>query len=212
VFCLSYLARKRINIRGEIISRMSTAEPFVLYTSKRFFDSASKAFDLGRTFSYVTKKPLCSILRKMNVEGRELDRDSAKEALERLGQAKGITVTMGQLVKAVSSALLTPVPLMLAKRTRITYISGLETDDGVFLEFLASIQSMFGTQFYFVWLIVPKTPEGGERIRKLFKSMVEKVGAPPLTEKEWENLRPIIEKLEADLKIRGVTENLWTTL
>jgi len=41
---------------------------------------------------------------------------------------------------------------------------------------------------------------------------VEKTGAQPLTEEEWENAKPIIEKLEGKIQVKGVTENLWKTL
>ncbi len=39
-----------------------------------------------------------------------------------------------------------------------------------------------------------------------------KTGTTPLTEEEWENLQPIIEKLKGKLEIKGITENLWRTL
>jgi hypothetical protein len=33
-----------------------------------------------------------------------------------------------------------------------------------------------------------------------------------LNEEEWENVRPIVEKLSGKIDVRGVAENLWESL
>jgi hypothetical protein len=83
---------------------MGSADPFVLYVSKRFMDKASKTFGLG----FLVRKPLVEILRKMGVAFEELDRDKAKMALDRIGESKSVTVSTGQLVKGLALAFFLP--------------------------------------------------------------------------------------------------------
>ncbi|MGC8709831.1 MAG: hypothetical protein ACP5RL_06015, partial [Thermoplasmata archaeon] len=64
---------------------------------------------------------------------------------------------------------------------------------------------------YDIWLVVPKTAEGGRRIKGIIKEIVSRTGATPLTEEEWEMARPIVEKLRGGLQVNGISENLWTT-
>ncbi|MGB9727675.1 MAG: hypothetical protein ACPLZF_04625 [Nitrososphaeria archaeon] len=188
---------------------MSSIEPFVLYVSKRFVDRASKAFSLG----FLVRKPLLEILKKLNVSFRELDRDEAKLALERLGESKAITVSTGQLLKGLALAFFLPTGLFMATLKKVFYRSGAETDDAIILEFLAEIPRAFKpTLFYDIWLIVPKSEVGASNTIKLVKAIVDKTEATPLDEKEWEDLKPIVEKLGSRLEVRGVTENLWKTL
>ncbi|MEM2934524.1 MAG: hypothetical protein QXL78_06315 [Methanocellales archaeon] len=86
-------------------------------------------------------------------------------------------------------------------------------EDGIILEFLAEIpRALRPTLFYDIWLIVPKTTAGADNIKQLIKAMVEKVGVTPLNEEEWEDARPIREKLEGKLEVKGVLENLWRAL
>ncbi|MEM2687834.1 MAG: hypothetical protein QW796_05760 [Thermoproteota archaeon] len=184
-------------------------EPFVLYLSKRFIDRASKTFDLG----LIVRKPLIGLLKKMNVSFRELDRDEAKVALDRIAESEGITVTTGQLIKGLALAFFLPTSIFIATLKKVFYRCGAETEDSIMLEFLAEIPRMFRpTLFYDIWLIVPKTEAGEASVKQLIKTIVEKTGTAPLTEEEWENLQPIIEKLKGKLEVKGVTENLWKTL
>ncbi|MEM3705988.1 MAG: hypothetical protein QXX59_08795 [Candidatus Bathyarchaeia archaeon] len=187
---------------------MSTPEPFVLYVGKRFVDKASKTFGLG----LIVRKPLVDILKKMDVKFKELDRDEAKAALKRLGESKGITVSTAQLIKGLALAFFLPTGVFLATLKKVFYRSGVETEDSIVLEFLAEIPRAFRpTLFYDIWLIVPKNEKGEENTKQIIKAIVEKTGVPPLTE-EWENAKPIIEKLKGKLEVKGVTENLWKNL
>ncbi len=184
-------------------------EPFALYVSKRFLDKASKTFGLG----FIVRKPLTEILKKMNISSKELGRDEAKAALDRLAESKGITITVSQLIKGLALAFFLPTSIFIATLKKVFYRSGAETEDSIILEFLAEIPRIFRTTlFYDIWLIVPKTEAGEANTKQLIKTIVEKTGAPPLTEEEWENLQPIIEKLKGKLEIKGITENLWKTL
>lgn len=187
---------------------MGSADPFILFVSKRFMDKASKTFGLG----FLVRKPLVEILKKMGVAFEELDRDKAKMALERLEESKGVTVSTSQLVKGLALAFFLPTGVFLATLKKVFYRSGAETEDGLILEFLAEIpRALRPSLFYDVWLVVPKTEAGETSIKQLIKGIVEKTGAPPLTDEEWENAKPIIEKLEGKIQVKGITENLWRT-
>jgi len=183
-------------------------EPLVLYVSKRFLDDALRAFGAGR----FSRKPLVEILGKMNIAFKELDRNEAKEALEKIAETKGLTITISQVLKGIAEAFLLPTP-MLAAQKRISFRSAMETGDGVILELLASVSRMFRpTLFYDVWLIVPRGEEGSTNMMQLIRAIVEKTGKTPLTEDEWRKLQPIVEKLGESLRARGVRENLWKDL
>lgn len=188
---------------------MNTVEPFILYVSKRFIDKASKTFGLG----FIVRKPLVEILRKMNVPLKELDRDEAKAALDGISESKGITVTTGQLIKGLALAFFLPTGLFIATLKKVYYRSGAETEDSIILEFLAEIPRMLKpTLFYDIWLVVPKTKAGEANTKQLIKTIVEKTGIPPLNEEEWENAKPIVEKLKGKLEVKGVAENLWGSI
>jgi hypothetical protein len=185
---------------------MEPGEPFILYVSKRFMDKASKSFGLG----FLARKPMVEILGKMGVAFKELDRDEAKIALERIGESKGVTVSAGQLMKGLALALFLPTGVFLSTLKKVFYRSGAETEDGLILEFLAEIPRAFRPSlFYDIWLVVPKTEVGAANLMILIKRIVEKTGAPPLTEEEWEDARPIVEKLRGRIQVRGAAENLW---
>ncbi len=184
------------------------SEPFALYVSKRFLDKASKAFGLG----LIVRKPMVDILRKMNVSFKELDRDEAKDALERVAESKGVTITTGKVIKSLSLAFFLPTSVLIATMKKVFYRYGSETEDYIILEFLAEIPRAFRTTlFYDIWLVVPKTEDGGMKAKKLIETIVEKTGAIPMTEEEWKNVQPIVEKLRGKIEVKGITENLWKT-
>ncbi|MBC7091894.1 MAG: hypothetical protein H5T50_08335 [Nitrososphaeria archaeon] len=188
---------------------MDDVEPFILYFSKRFVDKLSKTFGLG----LIVRKPLVEIFKKMGYNFVELDRDQAKEALERFGKSEGITVSLSQLIESLTLAFFLPTGLFLATLKKVYYRSGIETKDNIILEFLAEIPRAFKpTLFYDIWLIVPKNVVGEEDVKRILKMMVERTGETPLTDEEWENVKPIIEKLKGKLEIKGVAENLWKTM
>ncbi|MEM2176287.1 MAG: hypothetical protein QXN34_03025 [Archaeoglobaceae archaeon] len=186
-----------------------TAEPFILYVSKRFIDKASKTFGLG----FLVRKPVLEIFRKLGVDFVELGRDEAKKVIEELGESKGVTISTAQLLKGLALAFFLPTGIFIATLKKIHYRSGLDTKDFVFIEFLAEIpRALRTTLFYDIWLVVPKSEKGSENVRKLIMKIVETVQSEPLTEDEWENLKPIREKLSGKIEIKGATENLWGKL
>jgi len=149
----------------------------------------------------------------MNVSLKELSRDEAKVALDRIAESKGITITASQLIKNLALTLFTPAFLLSAVTKKVIYMSGVETEDGVLLEFLAEIPRAFRpTLYYYIWLVIPKSDVGEANIKQLIKTIVEKTGVPPLTDDEWEGVKPIIEKFMEKLEVKGATENLWRTL
>ncbi|MEM4727439.1 MAG: hypothetical protein QXD04_04220 [Candidatus Bathyarchaeia archaeon] len=188
---------------------MSGVEPFLLYVSKRFLDKASKSFKLG----LIVRRPLVEILRKIDVDFKELDRDEARSALEGIAEAKGLTVTASQLVKSLALAFLLPTGLFYATLKKVYYRAGIETEGFIILEFLAEIpRALRASLFYDLWLVVPKTPEGAGDAKRLVKAVVEMVEAPPITAEEWREAEPIREKLAGRLDVKGLNENLWTSL
>ncbi len=188
---------------------MGSIEPFVLYVSKRFLDKASKSFSLG----FLVRKPLLEIFKKMGLKFKELERDEAKEALSQIAETKGIPITIGQLVKTLALAFFVPTGIFLATIKKVFYRSGIDISDSIILEFLAEIPRAFRPSLiYDIWLIVPKTAEGSENAKRIIKEIVDKVAVPPLTEEEWEDLKPIREKLAGRLEIKGILENLWKSL
>ncbi|MDW7969931.1 MAG: hypothetical protein RMH77_05975 [Sulfolobales archaeon] len=184
-------------------------EPFVLYVSKRFLDRASKTFGLG----LIVRKPLVEILRRLNVSFNELGRDEAQEALNRVSESKGLNIALSQLIRNLALALFLPTGVLMASLKKVHFRSGVETNDYLILEFLAEIPRAFKpTLFYDIWVVVPKADSGESRVKELIKSIVERTNVPPLTDDEWNDLQPIVEKLKGKLEAKGVTENLWRSL
>jgi len=186
------------------------SEPFVLYVSARFMREAFKTFGLGLM---AARRPLAEILKKLNISFNELSRDEAKAALDRIGESKGMTITVSQLIKNLTLTFFLPTTPLMAMAKKIFYRCGIETGDSIILEFNAEIPRMFRpTLFYDIWLVVPKSEIGEANTKQLIKMIVEKTGTSPLTEEEWENAQPLIEKLKGKLEVKGATENLWKTL
>ncbi|MDI9642696.1 MAG: hypothetical protein QFX37_04165 [Archaeoglobales archaeon] len=184
-------------------------EPFVLFISKKFLDKASKVFGLG----FLARKPALDIFKKLGVQLTELDRDQAKNAIEKVGESKGINISTAQLIKGLALAFFLPTGIFLATLKKVHYRSGFETDDFILVELLAEIPRAFKTTlFYDIWLFVSKSEKGGEKVKELIKEVFGKVGEVPLSNEDWENLKPIREKLSGKLEIKGLYENLWKTI
>ncbi|MEM0161985.1 MAG: hypothetical protein QXO62_02890, partial [Thermoproteota archaeon] len=107
-------------------------KPFILYVSKRFLDRSSKTFGLG----LIVRKPLVEMLKRMNVSFKELDRDEAKAALDRIAETSSITITTRQLIKNLAFAFFLPTSIFIATLKKVFYRSGVETEDSIILEFL----------------------------------------------------------------------------
>ncbi len=144
---------------------------------------------------------------------KHLDRDEAKMALDRVGEAKGVTVSVSQLVKSLGLAFFLPTGVFHAMLKKVFYRSGVDTENFIILEFLAEIpRALRPSLFYDIWLVVPKNSKGADESIRLVKTIVEKVGDTPLTQEEWRDLAPIREKLSGKLEVKGLNENLWPSL
>ncbi len=188
---------------------MRDVEPFLLFVSKRFLDKASKSLKLG----LIARRPLVEIMKRFDLDFKELDRDEAKSALEGIAEAKGLTISVSQLLKSLALAFLLPTGLFYSTLKKVYYRAGIETEAFIILEFLAEIpRALRASLFYDIWLVVPKTLEGAEDAKRLVKAVVEMVEAPPITQEEWREAEPIREKLSGRLDVKGLTENLWPSL
>lgn len=58
------------------------------------------------------------------------------------------------------------------------------------------------------WLVVPKSPDGGARIRQAFKAIKERVASEPMTDEGWSEAEPARKTL-VESGVRGANENLW---
>ncbi|MEM3406429.1 MAG: hypothetical protein QW806_06400 [Nitrososphaerota archaeon] len=181
-------------------------EPYILYVSKNFLDQANKAFKLG----FLVRKPLLEILRKMGLKITELERDEAKGVIEQISETKGITISTAQLIKSLALAFFVPTGIFLAAIKKAFFRSACDLDDAVIIEFLAEIPRLLKPSLYYdIWLTIPKTSEGYERTKQIFKEIRNKVGIQPMDKEEWEALQPMIEKLSKSLTVKGLSENLW---
>ncbi|MGQ9680384.1 MAG: hypothetical protein ACUVV4_06415 [Candidatus Bathyarchaeia archaeon] len=61
----------------------------------------------------------------------------------------GITVTAGQLIKALALAFFVPTGIFLAALKKVYYRSGAETEDSLILEFLAEIPRAFRPMLFY---------------------------------------------------------------
>jgi hypothetical protein len=180
-------------------------EPYILYTSNNFLKGMEKAYNLG----LLPRKPFLQILKKMNIQFNELDRENAKKVLEELS-AKGMTVSTAQLIKSLTLALFTPTTLFYAMLKKVMYIEGAHLEDCIIMHLLAEIPRAFRpTLFYHIWITVPLNEEGEKKSKQIFKNIKEKVNVEPINEKEWDELKPIIDKISPSLNIKGVSQNLW---
>ena len=49
-------------------------------------------------------------------------------------------------------------------------------------------------------------------MKQLIGGLAERVGEMPLSDEDWENLRPIREKIAKGLEVKGIAENYWKSL
>lgn len=106
-----------------------------------------------------------------------------------------------------------PTGIFYSMMKKVHYRSGIESDDFIFIEFLVEIPRVFKTAlFYDVWLVIPKSDTGGKKAVEFIRKIVKEVNEMPLNEEEWQKLRPIREKLEGKIDVKGTAENLWTQI
>ena len=194
---------------GELVS--SSLEPLIFYVGNSFLDRAKKVFNLG----FIVRKPLLGILLKIGLKPIEMDRDEAKRSLEEFARTSGITITYAQLLREITLSMLTPVALTRAvKGETITFLGAYDLGFSMLIEISTAISRAFRpTRFTYIWLVIPKSPEGSEKAIELLRDIRDRVGALPITPEEWEAVQPIIEKLsKSGFTIKGLTENFWVNI
>ncbi len=78
--------------------------------NKKSIDKASKVFGLG----FLVRKPILEIFKMLEVEFEELDREGSKNAIEKLGESKGISISTAQLLKNIAMAFFLPTGVFMA--------------------------------------------------------------------------------------------------
>ncbi len=154
---------------------MSDLEPFLLYVSKRFLYTASRAFNLG----LIPRRPLPEILKRIGVDFRELDREEARAIHEGIAEVEGLTASPRQIMRSLALSLLLPTGPFYASLRRVLYRAGIEAEGFAILELLAEIpRAMRPPLSYDLWLVAPRSPKGAGDARRLLKAIVEMVEAP----------------------------------
>jgi hypothetical protein len=183
----------------------------MFYVGKSFYDRAKKSFNLG----FVVRKPLLQMLQKMGLQPTEMDRDEAKRSLEEFARTSGITITSAQLIKEISLSLFTPVALFRSvKGVMVNFVGAYDLGFSMIIEFLSGITRTLRAPINtYIWVVIPKSPEGAEKTIQILKNIRDRVGELPITPEEWEALQPVTKKLtESGFIIRGLNENLWVNI
>lgn len=189
----------------------SGLEPLMFYVGKSFYNSAKRVFNLG----FIVRKPLLGILRSMDFQPIDMDRDEAKRVLEEFSRTSGITISYAQLIRELTLTMLTPTALLRSiKGETVTFLGAYDLGFSIFIEILTAISRAFRpTINTYIWVVIPKSLEGAEKAIQILRDIRDRVGVLPITPEEWEAVQPVIEKLsKSGFTIRGLTENLWTNI
>jgi len=77
------------------------------------------------------------------------------------------------------------------------------------MHLLAEIPRAFRpTLFYHIWVTVPLNEEDERKSKQIFKTIKEKINVEPINGKEWDELKPIMDRIPTSLNIKGVSQNL----
>jgi hypothetical protein len=190
------------------VSEFKLVQPFVLFASKRFIDSAKKPFDLG----LITRKPLLKMLQGLGVAFTELDRNEVKRRIDEIASSRGMAISTGDVIKRLSLSMFTPTALIIAAKKKVTLLCAADSSDSLIVEFVCEIPRAFRPSLiYYAWLVVPKSPEGGEKAIQVFRAVVEKVASEPITDEEWNAAEPV-RRTFAESGVKGAEENLWRSI
>ncbi|MEM1546501.1 MAG: hypothetical protein QXP91_08580 [Candidatus Methanomethylicia archaeon] len=188
----------------------SSFEPLMFYVGRRFYDRARKTFNLG----LIVRKPLLQILRSIGFQPIEMDRDEAKRSLEEFSRTSSITISYSQLLREITLSMLTPTAILRSvKGETVIFLGAYDLGFSMLIEIFTAVSRFFKTVNTYIWIAIPKSPEGHEKTIQILRDIRDKVGELPITPEEWEAVQPIIEKLsKSQLTIRGLTENLWVNI
>ncbi len=156
-------------------------------------------------------KPLLKIFERYGEKANFLNRDQAAELLNSVKGQGSVTVNNAQIMKNLLEALFLPTALIYSYLKKLSFSEAAETDSFIIMEFMGS-QSRpmkITPRIVYMWFIIPKSEEGCERSKDLIKRIRQDTGTAPISQEEWEELRPLIEKFSRALPVYGSGENLW---
>ncbi|MGC8678499.1 MAG: hypothetical protein ACP5TH_01690 [Fervidicoccaceae archaeon] len=180
-------------------------EPFVLFANDKFFGELKKKHGVGM----LGRKPLQKMISDKGIKFEDLDRDEAKEVLEKMSVKA--TASTSDVMKSLALALFTPTSLFYALSKKVVFVEGMMVgDDLIIIHLLAEIPRLFKTTLlYHIFLTVPINESGWKLAVDLYRGLRSESREAPITEEDWENLRPIREKNAEALKVKGFLENSW---
>lgn len=134
---------------------------------------------------FIVKKPLLQILQKMGLQPNEIDRDETKRSLEEFARTSGIMITSAQLIKEIPSSLFTPVALFRSVRdVMVNFVGAYDLGFSMIIESLSGITRTLRAPINtYIWVVIPKSPEGEEKTMQILKSIRDRVGDLPITPK-----------------------------
>mgnify|MGYP001773220998 FL=1 len=183
-----------------------SCQPYVLYYGNDFFNKLRKVYGIG-----MLDRPLPKIFKRYGEQANFLNRDQAAELLNSVKGQGSVTVTNAQIMKNLFEALFLPTALIYSYFKKLSFSEAAETNDFFIMEFMGSqTRPMKLTPLIiYMWFLIPKTEEGCIKSLDLMKKIRQDTGSVPISQEEWEELRPLIEKFSRALPVYGSGENLW---
>jgi hypothetical protein len=183
-----------------------SCQPYVLYYGSNFFNRLRKVYGIG-----MLDRPLPKIFKRYGEQANFLNRDQAADLLGSVKGQGSVTVTNAQIMKNLFEALFLPTALIYSYFKKLSFSEAAETGDFFVMEFMGS-QSRpmkFTPLIVYMWFIIPKTEEGCKSSQDLMKRIRQDTGTVPISQDEWEELKPLIDKFSRALPVYGSGENLW---
>ncbi|WP_188603076.1 hypothetical protein [Vulcanisaeta souniana] len=181
-------------------------QPYVLYYGNNFFNRLRKVYGIG-----MLDRPLLKIFERYGENANFLNREQAAGLLNSVKGQGSVTVSNAQIMKNLFEALFLPTALIYSYLKKLSFSEAAETDGFIIMEFMGS-QSRpmkITPRIVYMWFIIPKSEEGCKRSEDLMKKIKQDTGAVPISQEEWEELKPLIEKFSKVLPVYGSGENLW---
>ena len=183
-----------------------SCQPYVLYYGSNFFNKLRKVYRIG-----MLERPLLKIFKRYGEEVNFLSRDQAAELLNSVKGQGSVTVNNAQIMKNLFEALFLPTALIYSYLKKLSFSEAAEANSFFIMEFMGS-QSRpmkLTPSIVYMWFIIPKTEEGCKKSEELMKKIKQDTDSAPISQEEWEELKPLIEKFSRVLPVYGSGENLW---
>jgi len=183
-----------------------SCQPYVLYYGSDFFNRMRKVYGIG-----MLDRPLSKIFKKYGEQANFLNRDQAAELLSSVNGQGSVTVTNAQIMKNLFEALFLPTALIYSYFKKLSFSEAAETNNFFIMEFMGSQSRPMKLTplIVYMWFIIPKNEEGCRSSQDLMKRVRQDTGILPISQDEWEELKPLIEKFSRALPVYGSGENLW---